>query len=486
MTLILLWIDFTVWFTHSLFSDSQRKLPPDTTTLYRTSRFIKAILNRAHISCSSLLLALFYITRLRHLSLQKTRRHRRRNRRDLDTHPDEETNDTGSEINENAFKCHRSAARCFGIEHQHRWQVPQLLLVALILAEKYLFDEVYTNAQWSMFARASNTTRSTDSFTLAHINALERQLLKDLDYQIHLSDTAFTQFLDQLEVALTVWRLHFLSCTKTTGESNTSTSTGLSVHEEQHLTNWPLTYRDLLMLSRIESRPLSILLNGLPNTFPGKLRPWNVAALEACRLITQFMGVLCVCYTAASVCLRLLVEYPSFLHAVLDVQTKEPASATATAISPWTSMAYGMMLVPSTTALLLPLSEHMLAAITPTSNAVSTASLACHSQPFLPYHNTLYDISCLKQLHSVDVYVDLTASTATLTAPLLIPALPAIVPLSCPPWLAAQPSTHSYNSVAEIASMYTHRVDINQSSKSSVLDNATLLNSCSTLLTAYS
>jgi hypothetical protein len=89
MTLILLWIDFTVWFTHSLFSDSQRKLPPDTTTLYRTSRFIKAILNRAHISCSSLLLALFYITRLRHLSLQKTRRHRRRNRRDLDTHPDE-------------------------------------------------------------------------------------------------------------------------------------------------------------------------------------------------------------------------------------------------------------------------------------------------------------------------------------------------------------------------------------------------------------
>ncbi|KAF9405713.1 hypothetical protein BGZ94_003405 [Podila epigama] len=86
------------------------------------------------------------------------------------------------------------------------WSCVALFLVAVICADKYLFDATFTNAEWAEFTRGRYTTEE--------LNSLERRFLAQLQFKLYVSEPEFDGFLSYLEVILTlkrVWGRGFLA-----------------------------------------------------------------------------------------------------------------------------------------------------------------------------------------------------------------------------------------------------------------------------------
>lgn len=188
--------------------------------------FIQRILKRTQLSCTTLILALIYIDRFK-ARLARTLRRRTR----LDQGPDynhiHSTNTTslwprivengrgmlvGSTVSSCSSSTTQSPSSTLSVlTHQSRgsacsasvsqsrqgqelWSSISLFLVAVICADKYLFDATYSNAEWADFTRGQYTT--------LELNDLERRFLGHLQYKLYVSEPEFDGFLTYLEVIL--------------------------------------------------------------------------------------------------------------------------------------------------------------------------------------------------------------------------------------------------------------------------------------------
>ncbi|RKP04683.1 hypothetical protein THASP1DRAFT_33520, partial [Thamnocephalis sphaerospora] len=205
-------IDFTAWFATTMLDGPGCAGVTDEAALQRDTRFLAALLMHARLSCSTLLLALFYVTRLRGVSVARFARRRRRSRRDSATFANRQcVGEYDEGVTSKGVLAAKTAQHALSAgtpsDTSTGWSVPRLLLASLIVADKYLFDETYDNAQWNMFARACGNDRAHAGLDRTCVNALERQLLHDLDYRVHIRQDVYARFLDQIEAALTFWRL---------------------------------------------------------------------------------------------------------------------------------------------------------------------------------------------------------------------------------------------------------------------------------------
>ncbi|KAF9975249.1 Cyclin-dependent protein kinase [Actinomortierella ambigua] len=199
----------------------------ETETFY----FIHRILKRTQLACTTLILALIYIDRIK-ARLTNTLKKRTR----LDQGPELEhspytfqsdlkghrrTHSNGSNLNglasataTSTTPSSTSPSRSGSSPHYHQtsfpgsstrhgignkagtetWSSISLFLVAVICADKYLFDATFTNGEWADFTRGMYTT--------AEINELERRFLGRLQYRMYVSEPEFDGFLSYLEVVL--------------------------------------------------------------------------------------------------------------------------------------------------------------------------------------------------------------------------------------------------------------------------------------------
>ncbi|KAF9981373.1 Cyclin-dependent protein kinase [Modicella reniformis] len=188
--------------------------------------FIQRILKRTQLSCTTLILALIYIDRFK-ARLARTLKRRTR----LDQGPDynhiHHTNTTslwpcfaennrGMLIGSAVSSCFSSTSQsssstlstrtlqshgsgCSNCTSQSKpgqepWSSISLFLVAVICADKYLFDATYYNAEWADFTKGQYTT--------LELNDLERRFLGHLQYKLYVSEPEFDGFLSYLEVIL--------------------------------------------------------------------------------------------------------------------------------------------------------------------------------------------------------------------------------------------------------------------------------------------
>ncbi|KAI1297338.1 hypothetical protein EDD11_007206 [Mortierella claussenii] len=206
--------------------------------------FIQRILKRTQLSCTTLVLALIYIDRFKaRLALALKRRTRLDQGPDYkhiftpkvsslgqqplpnnDLLPSESTAspsssstahspasimstpspqssssrsiDTNTHVNSNHKNRHSSK---YNSSHtskrgQEPWSSISLFLVAVICADKYLFDATFSNAEWADFSRGRYSTQE--------LNDLERRFLGHLQYKLYVSEPEFDGFLSYLEVVL--------------------------------------------------------------------------------------------------------------------------------------------------------------------------------------------------------------------------------------------------------------------------------------------
>ncbi|KAI9274710.1 hypothetical protein BDA99DRAFT_498313 [Phascolomyces articulosus] len=145
-------IDFTAIFISSLVN--RCSLLPLTTaadTLRSNINFIRKTLSKAQISCSSLILCLWYI----------------------DHHP--------------SFCNHQQPSD---------WTPRDLFLASVIVADKFLADVTWTNSDWSDFTQQQHSCQD--------INRLERRFLHDIRYKLFVPEQAYYDFCSYLEFRLTV------------------------------------------------------------------------------------------------------------------------------------------------------------------------------------------------------------------------------------------------------------------------------------------
>jgi hypothetical protein len=76
-------------------------------------------------------------------------------------------------------------------------------LASLILADKMLCDATYTNSDWAEF--------SDHRYTAEDINALERQVLTCMDYNLSISLEEYDSFLQELDVLLCLQQISWSS-----------------------------------------------------------------------------------------------------------------------------------------------------------------------------------------------------------------------------------------------------------------------------------
>ncbi|KAI7860857.1 hypothetical protein BDC45DRAFT_492987 [Circinella umbellata] len=140
-------IDFTAIFISSLVN--RCSLLPSTAaeTLRTNVNFIRKTLARAQISCSSLILCLWYI----------------------DHHPN---------------------------NYHHDWTSRDLFLASVIVADKFLADVTWTNVDWSDFTQQQHSCQD--------INRLEQRFLRDMRYRLFVPEQAYYDFCSFLEFRLTL------------------------------------------------------------------------------------------------------------------------------------------------------------------------------------------------------------------------------------------------------------------------------------------
>ncbi|KAF9438666.1 hypothetical protein BGZ76_006039 [Entomortierella beljakovae] len=192
--------------------------------------FIQRILKRTQLSCTTLILALIYIDRFKAgISGAMKRRTRLDQGPDYDHTQLSKSNHlltNGISLNENEmFTTPSSGASSnsqspssihstdsyqsqggnssggsgsgSGIRHSRiseSWSSISLFLVAVICADKYLFDATYSNAEWADFTRGQYTT--------TELNDMERRFLGRLQYKLYVGEPEFDGFLSYLEVIL--------------------------------------------------------------------------------------------------------------------------------------------------------------------------------------------------------------------------------------------------------------------------------------------
>ncbi|KAI8806715.1 hypothetical protein BJ742DRAFT_815973 [Cladochytrium replicatum] len=117
--------------------------------------FIRRMIRRTRLSCSTFILGLLYVVRAR-MQTKKARR------RAADVRKRESTIET--------------------------------FLASVICADKILYDSTYTNKDWSEFTEGR--------FSLRDINEMERHFLQKLDFNLFVTDVQFEEFLMYLDLTL--------------------------------------------------------------------------------------------------------------------------------------------------------------------------------------------------------------------------------------------------------------------------------------------
>ncbi|KAK5816234.1 hypothetical protein F5H01DRAFT_379886 [Linnemannia elongata] len=196
--------------------------------------FIQRILKRTQLSCTTLILALIYIDRFKaRISRTLKRRTRldqgpdydhitspistsqssssllsRPFRRKFDILPDSTasspstftfhspsaSSDTSSDTYSTSTNNDTQDTNNSNKSGQEPWSSITLFLVAVICADKYLFDATFSNAEWADFTKGHYTTQA--------LNDLERRFLGHLQYKLYVSEPEFDGFLQYLEVIL--------------------------------------------------------------------------------------------------------------------------------------------------------------------------------------------------------------------------------------------------------------------------------------------
>ncbi|KAF9113312.1 hypothetical protein BGX27_001848 [Mortierella sp. AM989] len=188
--------------------------------------FIQRILKRTQLSCTTLILALIYIDRFK---AKLARSMKRRTRLDQGPDYDQTQNSAspsltmGISMNDKELTLsstssssppstthspsstlsvlsHQSNAGGSGSNNsgskkrQESWSSISLFLVAVVCADKYLFDATFSNAEWADFTRGQ--------YTMMELNDLERRFLGHLQFKLYVSEPEFDGFLSYLEVVL--------------------------------------------------------------------------------------------------------------------------------------------------------------------------------------------------------------------------------------------------------------------------------------------
>jgi hypothetical protein len=186
--------------------------------------FIQRILKRTQLSCTTLILALIYIDRFKARLATSLKRRTR-----LDQGPDYRhanyfdnpssflgdfaqsdrdisrsattscpSSNTQSPSSVTSTSTHQISHSLSDGNIPKRgpepWSSISLFLVAVICADKYLFDATFSNAEWADFTRGQYTTQK--------LNDLERRFLGHLQYKLYVSEPEFDGFLSYLEVVL--------------------------------------------------------------------------------------------------------------------------------------------------------------------------------------------------------------------------------------------------------------------------------------------
>ncbi|KAG0270255.1 Cyclin-dependent protein kinase [Actinomortierella ambigua] len=195
----------------------------ETETFY----FIHRILKRTQLSCTTLILALIYIDRIKARLTNSLKKRTRLDQgpelehspytfqSDLKGHRRTHSNSSSSNGLASATTTppstspsrsgnsphHQTSFPASSTRHgignktdTETWSSISLFLVAVICADKYLFDATFTNGEWADFTRGMYTT--------AEINELERRFLGRLQYRMYVSEPEFDGFLSYLEVVL--------------------------------------------------------------------------------------------------------------------------------------------------------------------------------------------------------------------------------------------------------------------------------------------
>ncbi|TPX33910.1 hypothetical protein SmJEL517_g03388 [Synchytrium microbalum] len=165
-------IDLTATLIASLLSGSDVTAQmAHTTNENQDVNFIRKLMQRAQLSCSAFLLGLYFASScIGNQSKHHKRFHTRR-----------------AEGGSDSPRTHNKPT----LETQGT--IPTFL-ASVIVADKYLYDATYTNADWSMF---------TDGrYSLDEINSIEREFLKRLDWKLFTLETDYLDFLDNLDLML--------------------------------------------------------------------------------------------------------------------------------------------------------------------------------------------------------------------------------------------------------------------------------------------
>ncbi|KAG0330477.1 Cyclin-dependent protein kinase [Dissophora globulifera] len=207
------------------FPSSGTLSPDDGTDVFY---FIQRILKRTQLSCTTLILALIYIDRFKARSSWSLRRRTRLDQGpdyhqahnsdpsyvaalipgNLDSSTPHSPNSSGSTSSAqtpsptNTDGTHRSSNTTgsgnisdnSSKRPREPWSSISLFLVAVICADKYLFDATFSNAEWAEFARGQ--------YTIHELNDLERRFLGHLQYKLYVSEPEFDGFLSYLEVIM--------------------------------------------------------------------------------------------------------------------------------------------------------------------------------------------------------------------------------------------------------------------------------------------
>ncbi|KAI9282095.1 hypothetical protein BC943DRAFT_116859 [Umbelopsis sp. AD052] len=129
--------------------------------------FIRKTLNMARISCTSLVISLWYVDTFFHHKSKRPLRQRK-----LD------------DVSTNLSR----------VNPAEGWSTRDLFMASIVIADKYLADVTWSNAEWSY--------NTGGYYTCDAINRLERQFLQQIDFKLFVTDDQYRHFCSYLEVSL--------------------------------------------------------------------------------------------------------------------------------------------------------------------------------------------------------------------------------------------------------------------------------------------
>ncbi|KAJ3124296.1 hypothetical protein HK098_001208 [Nowakowskiella sp. JEL0407] len=136
--------------------------------------FIRKIIKRTRLSCSTFLLGLLFVFRIRQL------KEHTKGKRFTGNSSESTLNGDGSPVSKRRKLETDSTIPTF--------------IASVICADKILYDSTYTNQDWSEF--------TDGSYTLEEINTIERDFLRRIDYNLFVTDKEFDHFLSYLDIMI--------------------------------------------------------------------------------------------------------------------------------------------------------------------------------------------------------------------------------------------------------------------------------------------